>query len=178
MTRGKYKKGNRFVAFPVYLLETREYVSLTHAARSLLLCIAAQYTGHNNGRLVATSASLARYGWRSRDSISGGIGQLMTAGLLTQTRIGMRPNRAAWYALGWRDLDQRDGIEIDPSLFRKFIGTPLSPLSGLEKAPIGPLSGLEKAPPSPKTGRIRPKKTRALVRSPDTSIDIAIYSDN
>src|SRR5882672_17426 len=130
MSRAKSKAGRldfRFIAFPTFILATHEYWRLTHAAKSLLLAIAAQYCGHNNGRLVATPKYLSKFGWRSADTIFEGVRQLLQSGLLVQTRIGMRPNRAAWYALSWRPLNQVTEIEIDPRAFRQFVGTSLTP---------------------------------------------------
>ena len=54
------------------------------------------------------------------------------AGLLIETRMGMRPNRAAWFALGWYALDVTDGIDLDPKTYRtgQYKNAPLIPKSG------------------------------------------------
>lgn len=154
----------RFVALPLSVLQTAEYHHLSHAAKHLLTIVTAGYTNQNNGRLVATPKHLIKFGWRSADSTTRCVEQLLASGLLIQTRIGMRPNRAAWYALAWRPLDQTTDIEIDPAKFRRFIGTSLAPAIGEGKPEIAPAIGVRKSPPSPAIGAIRGKKSRSLLR--------------
>ena len=52
--------------------------------------------------------------------------------------MGMRPNRAAWFALGWYALDVSDGLDIDPKHYRtrQCKLAPLIPKSGIAKVRI------------------------------------------
>lgn len=57
-------------------------------------------------------------GWNSNGTISRALGELKESGFLIETRMGMRPNRAAWFALGWVSLDETSGLDIDPRNYR------------------------------------------------------------
>lgn len=117
--RSKDKRdGDRYVALPHVVIDSPSYRALGYAARALLLDIARQYTGSNNGRLVACAKYLKPMGWRSHDTVSRALMEVKDAGLLIETRMGMRPNRAAWFALGWYALDVTDGIDLDPKTYR------------------------------------------------------------
>ena len=125
MAAGKFKgnrdkrDGRQFVALPRVVLESPGYRQAGHSARSLLVDIALQYTGHNNGKLVACAKYLAPLGWNSNSTSLRAVHELLSCGLLIETRKGARPNKAAWLALSWLDLDQGQGLDIDPKLYRR-----------------------------------------------------------
>ena len=112
------RDGDRHIAFPHVVIDSPSYRGLGYAARALLLDMARQYTGSNNGRLVACNKYLKPLGWKSHDTVTRALGELKDANLLIETRMGMRPNRAAWFALGWYTLDVTDGIDLDPKTYR------------------------------------------------------------
>jgi hypothetical protein len=101
-----------FVALLHPLLDSAAYRSLGYAARCLLTDIARQYKGHNNGCLVACDKYLKPLGWSSHQTISSSLKQLMEVGLIIRTRLGMKPNKAAWYALAWYEIDPIDGMDM------------------------------------------------------------------
>ena len=103
---------------PHVVIDSPSYQALGFAARALLIDIARQYTGSNNGRLVACAKAMRPRGWNSNGTISRALVQLKATGLLIETRMGMRPNRAAWIALGWVSLDESNGLDIDPRTYR------------------------------------------------------------
>ena len=150
------KKGEglngRFLALPHSVLRTREFLGLSNAAVRLLVIIGLGYNGRNNGRLVACRRSLEPMGWRSADSTVRCLKQLISSGLLVQTRMGKRPNVTAWFALPWRELDQRAGIDFDPRSYPRFIGTPVVPLAGQRQRCIAPKAGKILLPIAPVTG--------------------------
>ena len=74
--------------------QEREYANLSHAARTLLVLIATQYTSRNNGRLVCCQKFLRNFAWSSAEATSRCIKQLMESRLLVRTRLGRRPNVA------------------------------------------------------------------------------------
>ena len=100
-----------FVALPWTVLDSSAYTSLGHPARSLLLEIARQYMGHNNGKLLASRAYLGKRGWKSADVIQRAKVELLNAGLIFETVMGSRPNRASWYAITWQTLDALPGYD-------------------------------------------------------------------
>ena len=131
MAAAKYK-GNRdkrdgktFVLLPRVVLESPGYRLAGHPARALLTDIAMQYTGHNNGKLTACAKYLNPMGWTSNNTVLRAVRELLACGLMIETRKGGFPNTSAWFALSWLDLDQGQGLDIDPKRYRR--GAYMSP---------------------------------------------------
>jgi hypothetical protein len=120
MGRAKHKRtgrdGVRFLALPHTVMDSPAFLGLSAPAVRLLLDIARQFDGRNNGRLVACMSALKARGWTSNDTLTRARKELETSGLLYQTRIGMRPNRAAWFALTWLALDWTPEMECSLSV--------------------------------------------------------------
>lgn len=167
--RAKEKRdGRQFVALPMVVLESPGYRAASHTARSLLLDIAMQYTGNNNGRLTASAKYLQPKGWTSNDTIARARRELIDCGLLIETRKGARPNRAAWYALTWHDLDQTSGLDIEARLYRRgeymrpetperdTKNAALAPSHGVGGACIAPSHGVRPSIYAPSDGAVRP----------------------
>lgn len=162
---GDKRDGSTFVALPCVVLESPGYRQASHPARSLLIDIAMQYTGRNNGKLTACAKYLNAKGWRSNDTIVRARRELLDCGLLIETRKGSRPNRAAWFALPWLDLDQGQGLDIDPKLYRRGeymrpekasrSGTSPAPARGAVVGRIAPAGGAGASPSAPADGAIR-----------------------
>ncbi|MFT4195002.1 hypothetical protein [Ottowia sp.] len=117
MGRDKRRDAGRdaggFVALPWAVLDSAAYQGLNHAARSLLLEIARQYVRDNNGRLLASENYLIeKRGWKSGDTITRALRELVAAGLVHQTVQGQRPNKASWYAITWQTLDRHPGYDL------------------------------------------------------------------
>lgn len=125
MGRAKFKgnrdkrDGRQFVALPQVVLESPGYRHASHPARALLTDIAMQYTGHNNGKLTACAKYLNPMGWTSNNTVVRAVRELQLCGLLIETRKGGFPNTSAWFALSWLDLDQGQGLDIDPKFYRR-----------------------------------------------------------
>lgn len=156
--RSKDKRdGDRYVALPHVVIDSPSYRLLKHPARALLIDIARQYTGSNNGRLVACAKYLKPLGWKSNDTVTRALVELKDAGLLIETRMGMRPNRAAWFALGWYSLDEVSGMDIDPRSYRtgQYKLAPLIPRGGVERGRIVPSGGVRPSSAIPSAGAMR-----------------------
>lgn len=127
---GKLDVG-RFTVLPHSVIHSVEYRTLGFSARALLIDIAAQYTGKNNGKLVACDSYLKPLKWNSNGTISNALKELKASGLLIQTRQGMKPpyKQVAWFALGWFGLDVTEGIDFSPRAYRRFVATPIKPLT-------------------------------------------------
>lgn len=121
MGRAKHSRtgrdGVRFLALPHTVLDSPAFLQLSAPAVRLLLDIARQFDGRNNGRLVACMSALKARGWTSNATLTRARRELEEAGLLFQTRIGMRPNRAAWFALTWASLDWIPEMECSQSAY-------------------------------------------------------------
>lgn len=143
---GKLDIAGRWTAWPHVVIHSKEYRKLGFAARALLFDIAAQYNASNNGKLVCCMKYLKPLGWNSNDTITRALRELLTSGLLIQTRQGMRPpfSQAAWFAIGWFGLDVQSGLDIEPRLYRKCKLTPLdatSPIIGKTQTKTTPKNG-------------------------------------
>ncbi|HYD75327.1 hypothetical protein [Ramlibacter sp.] len=114
------RDGDRFVLVPHVVMDSAAFQDLGYPARSLLLEIARQYSGHNNGQLMISRKRLGDRGWNSVDVIARAKQQLLDGGFIFETVKGQRPNRASWYALTWLKLDHHPhydaGVEL---LFRR-----------------------------------------------------------
>jgi hypothetical protein len=156
--RSKDKRdGGQYLALPFVVLESPSYRALSHTARSLLIDIAMQYTGTNNGRLVACTKYLKPLGWKSHDTVARALADLKAAGLLTETRMGMRPNRAAWFALGWYALDDAKGMDIDPKTYRtgQYKIAALIPSGGIGRPATAPPHGVRALTVAPSHGAMQ-----------------------
>ncbi len=146
--RSKDKRdGDRYMALPHVVIDSPVYRNLSHPARSLLIDIARQYTGTNNGKLVACAKYLRPLGWKSNDTVTRALVELKEAELLIETRLGMRPNRAAWFALGWYALDPIDGMDLEVRHFRRGqyrIAVPI-PRAGARRGRTVPSGGVVQA---------------------------------
>lgn len=111
MTRSRHK-GNRisegFLAVPYSVLNSPLFLALPPHAVKLLLDVAAQYRGDNNGDLSLAWKLMKPRGWRSEATLHKVKRQLIEAGFLYETRKGQRPNRCSLYALTWFVLDKSD----------------------------------------------------------------------
>ncbi len=121
MSGGKRKNANRdgtqFVALPHIVLDSASYQSLSYSARSLLVDLARQISGSNNGRLVLCDKALKPRGWNSSATIHKAKRELLESCLICQTRQGHKPNRASWFAVTWMSLDWVPEMDIGRNAF-------------------------------------------------------------
>ncbi len=119
----RYKPHERdaggFVALPFSVLDSKAYSALSVHARALLIEIARQLRGDNNGSLLCSRAYMLTRGWKSNDMLTKSKAELIDAKLLFQTVLGHRPNKASWYAVTWASLDKLDGF--DPGAAEAFV---------------------------------------------------------
>ena len=157
---GSKRDSGVFVLFTHDVVDSAAYRQLGFASRALLVDLARQYTGTNNGRIVACNKYLKPLGWNSHATVTKSLRELQDSGLLVQTRLGMRPNRAAWFALAWYQLDASQGIEMTNKEYldvksdwkRKNIVAPLIPKTGIGTPRIAPINGLSSMQLAPLNG--------------------------
>lgn len=165
--RGKIQ--GRFTALPHSVIMSMEYRALHNAACRLLIDIAAQYKGDNNGALVACSKYLKPLGWKSNDTITKALKELVSGGFLIMTRQGMRPpmSRPSWYALGWLGLDITEGLDIAPRVYQRSLFTPLfpmipkkihTPVRGAGNMKVTPITGITSSLLTPTNGAAKLQK--------------------
>jgi hypothetical protein len=171
-----------FIALPFSVVDCPCFAALSHPARSLLLEVARQCRGDNNGRLLLSRAHLADRGWKSADVIQRAKGELIEGGFIFETVKGHRPNKASWYAVTWHKLGKNNGFDLgverafEQGAYRR--GTPmldvkklrgyqakddhkltdtgvsLTPPHGAKRAPIAPSRGTESPLPVPSRGAV------------------------
>jgi len=109
--RASGRDGGAFVALPWSVLDSAAFRNLSANARALLLEVARQDHGDDNGRLLLSRAYLGPRGWTSSDMITKAKRELLANRLIFQTVLGQRPNKASWYAVTWRALDRLPGFD-------------------------------------------------------------------
>lgn len=144
LTREKSKSrksvNTSFCGIPRLLLQHQSYQSLSGTAVKLLVDLAGQYKGCNNGDLTLAFGELSKRGWRSKQTITRAKRELEEAGLVVCTREGHFINpgaRCALYALTWLPINEcpGKGLELGPST------TPLLRLSFQNSGNPGPQRG-------------------------------------
>lgn len=100
-----------FTSLPWTCFKSPEYSALSFRARALLIEVALQYNGRNNGRLCAAHSVVRARGFRSKDQLSKALRELLQAGWIVLTRQGGR-TKASWYALTFRPIDSVPELEI------------------------------------------------------------------
>lgn len=115
--RTKSRLDGRFLALPHQVMDCAAFIALSAPATRLLLDIARQYMGTNNGKLLCTLSVMKGRGWSSNDTLSRARKELEAAHFIQKTREAWMPRRAAWYGLCWRPLDFDPAMDIKPQDF-------------------------------------------------------------
>jgi hypothetical protein len=111
------RDGVRFLSIPHVVMDSPAFIGLSAPAVRLLLDIARQLSVSNNGKLTASMKYLAKRGWTSNDTVTRARRELLEAGFLFETRKGMRPNRAAWFAVTWTSLCWSPEMDVSERSF-------------------------------------------------------------
>ena len=108
--RTKRRETGSFVAIPKAVINSSNYASLSGVAVKLLVQIAEQFNGFNNGDLQAAWVIMRYKGWKSNATLNRAKQELIEKGFIEQTRQGwLRPARCALYALTWKPIDDCRG---------------------------------------------------------------------
>jgi hypothetical protein len=99
------RRGERYALIPQQVLESQAFRVLPHYAVRVLIAVAGQYNGSNNGSLALTAAQAHGYGVDKKHLVAG-LELLQMAQLITKCRQGgMRPLGVTRYAITWRGID-------------------------------------------------------------------------
>ena len=105
-----------FVMFPHDVMEHETFMSLSPRATKLLMDIASQYRGNNNGDLCAPFKLMKKRGWNSSDQLNRAKKELVSSGLVMVSRRGGL-NKASLYALTWFPIHECNGkLDIRPTI--------------------------------------------------------------
>lgn len=117
--RRRRQKGRRsdhsYLGIPHYILRSPEFGRLGPWAVKLLIELASNYNGKNNGDLSAAFSVLSKRGWNSPGTLHAALRALQADGWIVCTRHGGR-NRCSLYAVTWWPIDPCEGkwLEVAP----------------------------------------------------------------
>ncbi len=101
---------------PLRILEMPEFQALKPASKHVLVCLAGQFNGHNNGRLSFTQSDGLRFGITRSGTRCGALKELAEAKFIIKTHSGgLRqyiPEATHW-ALAWIPLHYLNTRELD-----------------------------------------------------------------
>ena len=104
----KYKNskyGESFTGIVHSVFESPAFAALSPHACKLLLELAGQYRGNNNGNFTVAWSVVSKRGWRSRSTLWRCKAELINAGFVYVTRKGHMPSTCELLALTWFALD-------------------------------------------------------------------------
>lgn len=117
----KSKKGSgvpyQFVTIPKAILLSDEFQRLPSCAKALLLDLASQYTGNNNGRLTPAWSVMKEKGWASNNTVLSAKKALLNSSFALMTRKGHPPRTCEWIAFTWWKLNWNEKMDIDAKGF-------------------------------------------------------------
>lgn len=120
MARSEYRKGGlpfEFVPIPKDVLRSQEWHDLPPNVVVLVLDLALQYTGRNNGRLCPSFEAMQRVGWKSEKTLIRAKHVLLECSFVVHTRKGHLPRTADWVGFTWWRLDWEKSMDIEPRGF-------------------------------------------------------------
>lgn len=103
--KGRSERKERFALIPFEVIHSQNWARASKPCRALIVDIASQYSGHNNGDLTASITVLRPLGWTSPGTIKELLREADHYGLLVLTRQGGLLIGASLYALGWKPVN-------------------------------------------------------------------------
>lgn len=113
--KAKVRGGSQFLALPHSILNHDNFIALSKRGRTMLIDVAVQYNGSNNGDLDMTAKRLRKRGWTSNDQIEKAKCELLEKGWMVLTRQGGR-NMPSLFAITWWSIDACGGkLDVQPT---------------------------------------------------------------
>lgn len=104
----------RYTAIPHALLDSVTWQGASPRCKALILELARQLDGKNNGHLHAAVGWLRGRGWSSVEGIQKAKAEALERGLIIRTRLGGLNAGADLYAVTWLAITNFVGLEIGP----------------------------------------------------------------
>lgn len=123
-----------FVSVPHPVMDSLNWQRCTATAIKLLMELARQYNGRNNGDLSAAMGILGPRGWSSPETVTNAHRELQHYGLIELTRQGGL-HGPSLYALTWYPIDDCGG-KLDCSATRVASGAWKTPVVSRFKRPV------------------------------------------
>ena len=105
--KGRASSGS-FVSLPHIVLKHPAFATLTPRGTKLLIDLATQYRGKNNGDLSMPLSQMRSRGWNSSDQLQKAKNELIERGFIVVSRQGGR-NKCGLYAVTWQPIDDCKG---------------------------------------------------------------------
>ncbi|WP_247258078.1 helix-turn-helix domain-containing protein [Pseudomonas moorei] len=111
--------GGRVLALPYRLLISDAFDNLSPKAVTVLIKLARNYNGRNNGDLSCTASMMAKGKSMDAKTLASALSELIDAGLIVRTRESRKGGReqgmarCALYALTWAAIDECLGKELE-----------------------------------------------------------------
>ena len=140
------------------VFESPVFMALSPYACKLLLELAGQYRGDNNGNLTVAWSIVHKRGWRSKTTLWRVKKELIEAGFIYVTRKGHMPSTCELLALTWFPLDVSN--KFDPEALACFEAKAYRKNTPLAMPMIKPKTDWT----LPNGGRVTALKTQALVQ--------------
>ncbi len=107
--------GSAFVV-PYTLLRHPNFTRLSAYGHKLLMDLARQYTGFNNGYLCTSWALMSEAGWNSENTVRTAMRELEHYRLIERTRQGGK-HKANLHGFTWRRIDAKpdDPLDVSPT---------------------------------------------------------------
>lgn len=106
------QSSDTFVRLPHSMMRHPSFFSLSGAAMKMLLFLASQYNGRNNGDLSATKSMVEAANVCAASKSKELLGQLEEAGFIVQTRHGIK-KQCHLYAVTWIGIDRCPGKNLE-----------------------------------------------------------------
>lgn len=119
--KSKGRKGSgRFAGIPHAVMNHPDYIAVSANAVRLLLEMARQYNGHNNGDMSAAFSVMKKRGFKSKTTLAKSLRELEVRDLIRCSRPWRFINpgsQCALYALTWLAVDEcpGKGLELKPT---------------------------------------------------------------
>ena len=114
-SKGRSDTPGGFAGIPRIVMKTTSYKALNGGSVKLLIELASQYRGKNNGDLTVAFSILKERGFNSKSAITRAVEELISAKLILRTRDGVFMNpggRCALYAITWLSIDECKGKQL------------------------------------------------------------------
>lgn len=121
--KGRKTRG-RFALLPHAVMRHPAVATLSHAQFRILVLMAGEYCGTNNGALGLTADQAERQGIGSPQTFYAALRELEHRGLIQRTYPASRvPPRPTMYAITWKPIDQTEysaAVRLASFDFRKW----------------------------------------------------------
>lgn len=106
-----------YLHLPDVMTAEFDFISLSGSALKLLIDIARQYNGINNGDLCCAMTLMKERGWNSNNLLQRAKCELIEKNWITETRAGGLGIGPSLYAITWQPINEcRGKLDVAPTL--------------------------------------------------------------